>query len=150
MGANLSLSRVYRWPEALTSILIPEKLGEKILVLYLNIRLFICSLLFSLQWTTNKKIELCRRGLQSKGSSFGSMVIFTGWDLCLQLSLENQDEKGLTPYFSYTSQTQMGLLLPCKDSFLPHPCDVKHKAAHFSYFLDRGNNFLICPEGART
>lgn len=43
-----------------------------------------------------------------------------------------------------------GIVAPMQRFFPPHPCDVKHTAAHFSYFLDRGNNFLICPEGARA
>lgn len=117
--------------------------------------IFICpsfsfSLLFLLQWTTNQEIERCRwGGCKSKGSSVGLTVIFTSRHLRPQLSLVNQGENGLTPFFPTQVRQKRDCCSHAK-IFPPHPCDVKHKVAHFSYFLDRGNNFLICPEGARA
>lgn len=86
---------------------------------------------------------------ESKTSCVGSMVIFISRDVCLQLSLVNQGENGLTPFFPTQVRHKWDCCSHAK-IFPPHPCDVKHKAVHFSYFLDRGNHFLICPGGACT
>ena len=126
------------------------------LILYLNILL---SISLSLSHSSSCHKELLTRKLnvtgevfsvcKSKTNSVGSTVIFTSWDLLPLFSLVNQGEKGLTPFFPMQVRHKWDSFCHAK-IFPPHPCDVKHKAAHFSCFLDRGNNFLICPEGARA
>lgn len=86
---------------------------------------------------------------KSKASSVGLMVVSTSRDVCLQLSLVSQSENSLTPFFPMQVRHKWNCCSHAK-IFPPHPCDVKHKAVHFSYFLDRGNHFLICPGGARA